>query len=99
MLGCLQHSLNVCLAWVASELGAGDFYGYLERFGIGHSTGVDLAGEASGRLKMPGDEDWFAADLGTNSFGQGVAVTPVQMLMAVSAMISDEPGVSRSESL
>ncbi len=89
MQGCLQHSLNVCLAWVASELGAGDFYAYLEQFGIGHSTGVDLAGEASGRLKIPGDEDWFAADLGTNSFGQGVAVTPVQMLMAVSALANN----------
>lgn len=86
MIGCLQHSLNVCLAWVATELGAQTFYGYMNRFGIGHPTGVDLEGEAAGRLKIPGDGDWYPIDLGTNSFGQGVTVTPVQMLMAASAI-------------
>ncbi len=49
-------------------------------------TGIDLAGEASGRLKMPGDNDWYAADLGTNAFGQGVAATPIQMAVAISAV-------------
>jgi cell division protein FtsI/penicillin-binding protein 2 len=86
MLGCMQHSLNVCLAWVATQIGANDFYRYLQNFGIGHATGVDMAGEASGRLKIPGDTDWFAADLGTNAFGQGVAATPLQMGTAISAI-------------
>jgi cell division protein FtsI/penicillin-binding protein 2 len=86
MLGCMQHSLNVCLAWIASELGTARFYQYMQDFGIGHLTGVDLAGELPGRLKLPGDEDWYEADLGTNSFGQGVSVTPVQMLMAISSV-------------
>jgi cell division protein FtsI/penicillin-binding protein 2 len=86
MQGCLQHSLNVCLTWVAKELGAGRFYDYMQNFGLGHLTGVDLAMETAGRLKLPGDADWYEADLGTNSFGQGVAVTPVQMIMAVSAI-------------
>jgi cell division protein FtsI/penicillin-binding protein 2 len=89
MLGCMQHSLNVCLAWLATELGANRFYQYMEDFGIGHLTGVELAGEDPGRLKRPGDEDWYEADLGTNSFGQGVAATPVQMVMAVSAIAND----------
>ncbi len=89
MLGCMQHSLNVCLAWVATELGANKFYQYMQDFGLGHLTGVDMAGETPGRLKLPGDEDWYEADLGTNSFGQGVAVTPVQMLMAVSALANE----------
>lgn len=89
MLGCMQHSLNVCLAWVATEIGASKFYQYMQDFGIGYLTGVDLAGENSGRLKLPGDEDWYEADLGTNSFGQGVAVTPLQMLMAVSALANE----------
>jgi cell division protein FtsI/penicillin-binding protein 2 len=89
MLGCMQHSLNVCLAWVATELGANKFYQYMQDFGLGHLTGVDMAGETPGRLKLPGDEDWYEADLATNSFGQGVAVTPVQMLMAVSALANE----------
>jgi cell division protein FtsI/penicillin-binding protein 2 len=85
----LRHSLNVCLAWVATQLGPNDFYRYLQAFGIGHLTGVDLSGEAVGRLKVPGDNDWYAADLGTNSFGQGVAATPIQMATAVSAIANE----------
>lgn len=86
MLGCMQHSLNVCLAWVAKELGTNTFYSYLQDFGFGRLTGVELAGEAAGRLKRPGDSDWYEADLATNSFGQGLSATTVQMLMASSAI-------------
>ena len=86
MQGCLQHSLNVCLAWVASQIGAKDFYQYMRAFGIGQLTGIDLAGETPGRLKIPGDEDWYDADLGTNAFGQGVAATPIQMATSISAI-------------
>jgi cell division protein FtsI/penicillin-binding protein 2 len=89
MTGCMQHSLNVCLAWLSSQMGTQTFYGYLERFGIGHPTGVDLSGEAPGRLKRPGDGDWYPVDLGTNAFGQGVAVTPLQLLMAASAIANE----------
>lgn len=89
MLGCMQHSLNVCLAWVAKQTGAKNFYAYMDRFGIGHLTGIDLAGENPGRLKRPGDGDWYEADLGTNAFGQGVAATPIQMAAAVSAIAND----------
>lgn len=86
MIGCLQHSLNVCLAWVSEKMGAQTFYRYMQQFGFGHLTGVDLAGEAAGRLKVPGDGDWYPVDLATNAFGQGISVTPLQMLMASSAV-------------
>ena len=89
MTGCMQHSLNVCLAWISSQMGTQAFYGYMERFGMGHPTGVDLSGEAPGRLKRPGDGDWYPVDLGTNAFGQGIAVTPLQMLMAASAVANE----------
>jgi cell division protein FtsI/penicillin-binding protein 2 len=48
-----------------------------------------MAGEAPGRLKVPGDADWYPVDLGTNAFGQGVAVTPIQMMAAVSAVANN----------
>ena len=89
MLGCMQHSLNVCFAWIGQELGAETFYDYMQDFGFGYPTGIDLAGEASGRVKLPGDSDWYPADLGTNTFGQGIAVTPLQMVMAVSALMNE----------
>ncbi|MFN8401483.1 MAG: penicillin-binding protein 2 [Anaerolineales bacterium] len=86
MVGCLQHSLNVCMVTISTQMGANTFYKYMDTFGIGHLTGIDLAWEAPGRLKSPGDADWYPVDLGTNSFGQGVAVTPIQMMAAVSAV-------------
>ena len=86
MVGCLQHSLNVCMTWLATQLGPQNFYGYLNRFGFGSLTGLDMAGEAAGRLKVPGDADWYPVDLGTNSFGQGVSVTPLQIMAGASAI-------------
>jgi cell division protein FtsI/penicillin-binding protein 2 len=89
MVGCLQHSLNVCLAWVATQLGQQDFYAYMQSFGLGHVTGIDLAAENPGRLKLPQDSDWYPVDLGTNAFGQGVSVTPIQMVMAATAIANN----------
>ncbi|HEX7621508.1 MAG TPA: penicillin-binding protein 2 [Anaerolineales bacterium] len=90
MTGCLANSLNVCLAWVSDrEMGSASFYSYMQRFGLGHATGIDLAQEASGRLKLPGDGDWTPVELGTNAFGQGVSVTPIQLVMAASALANN----------
>jgi cell division protein FtsI/penicillin-binding protein 2 len=89
MTGCLAHSLNVCLAWVSTQMGSDSFYAYMQRFGLGHLTGIDLAGETAGRLKLPGDSDWYPVDLGTNAFGQGVAITPLQMVTAASALANN----------
>jgi len=87
MLGCMKHSLNVCLAWVASEkLGASDLYSYLNAFEIGQLTGIDLAGEVPGQLRTTRHPEWTESDLGTNAFGQGVSVTPIQLLAAVGAV-------------
>ncbi|HKJ26787.1 MAG TPA: penicillin-binding protein 2 [Anaerolineales bacterium] len=86
MIGCLQHSLNVCLAWVGTQMGADNFYNYMDAFGFGRYTGVDLAGESTGRLKEPGDSDWYPADLVTNTFGQGVSVTALQIAAAAGAL-------------
>ncbi|MFQ5922904.1 MAG: peptidoglycan D,D-transpeptidase FtsI family protein [Anaerolineales bacterium] len=90
MLGCMEHSLNVCLAWVGSEkLGASTLYSYLRAFGVGHLTGVDLSGEVTGQLRTPRHPDWTESDLGTNSFGQGVSLTPMQLMTAVGAVAND----------
>jgi cell division protein FtsI/penicillin-binding protein 2 len=89
MVGCLQHSLNICMAVLSDKMGAQTFYGYMNRFGLGHLTGVDLAGEAAGRLKVPGDGDWYPVDLATNAFGQGVSVTPLQLMMGASSIAND----------
>jgi cell division protein FtsI/penicillin-binding protein 2 len=89
MIGCMQLSLNVCLSWVATQLGPTKFYSYLNNFGIGHLTGIDLAGEVSSPVRVQGDPDWYPVNLGTNSFGQGVAATPIQMIAAIAAVAND----------
>lgn len=84
----LVDSLNVGAATIAvNELGKDEFYRGIIRFGIGARTRVDLEGEEQGILKVPDiSPDWSESDLGTNSFGQGVSVTPLQMLTAVNAI-------------
>jgi len=89
MTGCMQHSLNVCLAWVATQMGPTTFYSYIQNFGMGKYTGIDLAGEQVYPLSLPGDQNWYPINLGTNSFGQGVAATPIQMITAISAIAND----------
>ena len=90
MVGCIEHSLNVCLAYVASEkLGIAPFYEYLTAFGMGRVTGIDLSGEVSGQMRTPRHPEWTEADLGTNSFGQGISVTPVQLMAAVGAVANE----------
>jgi cell division protein FtsI/penicillin-binding protein 2 len=86
----LVKSLNVGTAWLSTQMGPDTFYRYVRAFGIGQPTGIDLAGEASGQLWLPGDfEDWHDANLGTNSFGQGLAVTSIQMVTAVATVAND----------
>lgn len=82
----LVRSLNIPTAEIALMLEETRFYQYVRRFGFGQLTEVDLANELPGTVKAPGDELWSRSDLGTNSFGQGLAVTPLQMATAVCAI-------------
>ena len=89
MTDVLAMSLNTGASWVSSILGPDRFYDYLSAFGFGQRLGVDLQAEAVGNTKRPGDGRWYEADLATNAFGQGIAVTPLQMISAVSAVAND----------
>jgi cell division protein FtsI/penicillin-binding protein 2 len=82
----LQRSLNTGAVWLAQTLGAGRFYDYLERFGIDEPTHVGLGGDQAGIVRKPDDPAWSDADLGTNSFGQGVAVSPLHVITAIAAL-------------
>jgi len=83
-------SLNVGAAWLSTQMGPDVYYRYVRAFGFGSATGVDLAGEAWGQLWLPQDvENWHDSNLGTNAFGQGLAVTPLQMATAVATLAND----------
>jgi len=86
MTSCMQNSLNVCLAWVATELESERFYNYFQDFGFGQMTGVELSGEAPGLVKSYWSPDYTRSELGTNAFGQGIEITPIQMVKAISAI-------------
>lgn len=85
----MRHSLNVEAVKMSLALGAGKFYRYVRDFGFGAPTRIELAGEVMGNVKSVGDGQWREVDLGTNAYGQGINVTPVQMLAAIAAVAND----------
>lgn len=90
MTTCMEHSLNVCLAHIAVNLlGPTRFYEYVRAFQFGQPTGIELAREYAGNVRFNNEDGWHDIDLATNSYGQGIEVTPVQMLRAVSAVAND----------
>ncbi len=86
MTEMLAYSLNVGAAHVASALGPARFYELFKRFGFSDPTGIDLAAEERGILRVPGQDDWHMSDLGRNSFGQGMSATPLQVAVAYGAL-------------
>ena len=84
MTGVIVNSDNVGMAYVAQKLGADRLWDYLDKFGFGRETKVDLQGEIEGNLRRKGT--WNEVDLATAGFGQGIAVTPMQMVKAVGAI-------------
>ncbi len=77
------NSCNPALAQVALDMGAGTFYNYIDLFGFNDQTGVDLPGEGYSIVKDP--VGLPRVDLATTGFGQGIAVTPLQILCAVNS--------------
>ena len=82
--GVLQHSSNIGSAKIAQRLGRDNLYRYLRAFGFGQKSGIDFDGDRRGLLRPP--QRWFDIDLAAISFGQGVSVTPVQLVSAIAAI-------------
>ncbi len=86
LVDVFKLSLNVEAAKIAVGLGTEKFYQCVRNFGFGNLTRIELASEATGEVKAPGDGRWRDIDLGTNAFGQGIAVTPLQAITAFAAV-------------
>jgi len=80
----LQVSSNIGFTKVAEKLKKDRYFKYIDKFGFGRVTGLDVPGEVPGLLRKP--EHWSAVDLATHAFGQGVSTTPMQMIMAYAAI-------------
>ncbi|WP_026906023.1 stage V sporulation protein D [Paucisalibacillus globulus] len=85
-LEVVQNSCNPGFVHLGEELGKEKLFSYIKEFGFGQETGIDLQGEGSGILFKP--ENVGPVELATTAFGQGVSVTPIQQVMAVSAAIN-----------
>ena len=85
-LQVLQNSCNPGFVKIGQLLGKNKLFSYLDKFGFGNKTGIDLNGEGQGiifALNKVGN-----VELATTAFGQGVSVTPIQQAVAVSAVVN-----------
>ncbi|MDO4547294.1 MAG: penicillin-binding transpeptidase domain-containing protein [Clostridia bacterium] len=82
----LENSCNPVFVELGLRLGIERFYDYMEAFGLGRVTGVDISGEASGILISR--ENCKRVDIARIGFGQSVALTPIQLLTAASATVN-----------
>ncbi|MGN8645108.1 stage V sporulation protein D [Gracilibacillus sp. HCP3S3_G5_1] len=97
-LEVVQNSCNPGFIVLGQKLGKEKLFSYIDQFGFGQKTGIDLQGEATGILF---DLDNVGpVELATTAFGQGVSVTPIQQVMAVSAAVNGgylyEPYVAKA---
>ena len=85
MTQVIEKSLNTGAAFAERALGPEDFYDYLVKFGLKDKTSIDLPGEVVGSLR-PLEVDKRDVNFATASFGQGISVTPIGLLRAMSAI-------------
>lgn len=78
----IVHSDNTGMVWMQRRLGGEKLVEYIKNFGFGEKTGIDLQEEVASPLR----KKWGEIDYATSSFGQGIAVTSIQMVRAVSAI-------------
>ncbi|MEY9970016.1 penicillin-binding protein 2B [Lysinibacillus sp. RC46] len=79
-----QRSSNTAMAHLLKRIGEDVFFDYLDRFGFGKKTGIDLPNEASGTLLSK-----YPVERVTTTFGQGSTVTPIQLIQAMTAIAND----------
>ena len=83
----LAKSSNVAAIKLGLRVGKERMYDYMMRFGFGHKTGIELAGETRGVVRRP--ERWHPSSMGSVAIGQEVGVTPIQMAAAFATIAND----------
>lgn len=84
MTDVLIHSDNTGMVFVARKLGKALLYDYLQNFGFLDKTKIEFEGENSGKVEYY--DFWAESELVTKAFGQGISVTPIQLITAISAI-------------
>jgi cell division protein FtsI/penicillin-binding protein 2 len=90
----IAYSRNVVAAKVAMKLGkstreaSSRLFAVWRKMGFGSPTGIDVSNEVSGLVRDPARQAWRQIDLANGAFGQGIAVTPIQLAQAYAAMVN-----------
>ena len=84
MTNVLENSSNIGMAFVSREIGRNLFYSYMMKFGLGEKTGIEFEYEEAGYVEY--FTEWADSELVTRAFGQGIALTPLQMVNAYGAI-------------
>ncbi|MDY4883081.1 MAG: penicillin-binding transpeptidase domain-containing protein [Anaerovibrio sp.] len=84
----VKNSINTCFAQIGLWLGGEKLNEYAEKFGFGQATGIELPGEESGIL-FANPKEMVSSDVATMAIGQSIAVTPLQLVTAMSAVAND----------
>lgn len=87
MTQVLETSNNVGMAWIAQRIGRNLFHSYMMKYGLGKRTDIEFVGEKSGQIEP--FTGWADSELVTHAFGQGITLTPIQMITAFSALAND----------
>lgn len=86
MTEVIEGSINTGAVFAVSQIGRDNFITYLKKFGFGRKTGIDSPNEVNGNLRNLENKHAREIDFATASFGQGTAVTPIQLITAYSAI-------------
>lgn len=87
--GVLYYSSNIGALLFAEKMGEQKFYKAIDDFGFGKLTGIELPGETAGIYWKPGTANYTPINLDTNSYGQGIAVTPLQIVRMAAAVANN----------
>ncbi len=83
----LAHSSNVCAIKTSMRVGKEGFFSYVQKFGFGKPTGIELPAETGGIVRSP--ERWYGDSLASMSIGYEIGVTPLQMASAFATIAND----------
>ena len=86
MTRVLEKSSNVGMVYAGEKLGNKKLLEYIKNYGLGDLSGIDLQGEVAGYLRPT--NEWYSIDYATATFGQGLVVSPIQMVRAFASIIN-----------
>lgn len=87
MMDVLKHSDNTGMVYVAQKMGLDRMLSNFAKFGVSDPTNIDLQGEATSTIRDR--QTWYPVDLATSGFGQGIAVTPIELLDGFAAIANN----------